>query len=489
MFKRNSKKPCEEAICIIKYVEDILEGKEVSSPNVEYSIHTQLLDQFQKLLNNESITEKSAKSILDIVSSLSNFDVGMSHISYQLMDFASEMESLSESNLAIVEETTASMSQVKESIDQTSVTLNNLSEGSQSLARKNDESIELLSQVEGLKNDVVEDTGIMSEKIQQLVDLAVEVGKIVESVQQIAEQTNLLALNAAIEAARAGEHGRGFAVVAEEIRKLADDTKDNLKGMQQFMDSIQSAAKEGMESLDRTLKSTEEMSGKIELVSNTVGQNVDLLKLAVKDVKDIDNSMEGIRISANEIEQAMESSSQDAEKLSHMTYSIHEDATQSVEFAGQISSIDGKLSSIVEQMFKGLEGGRYSITNEELEEVINKAKKSHQEWLRCLNKIVDEMRIYPIQIDANRCAFGHFYNAIKIDHPEINKLWEKVDFLHHEFHSIGDKVINAVKQNDKSSANKYYNDAVKVSKDMMDILTEVESRISNLGDKGIKVIA
>lgn len=488
MFFKSSRRSCKEAECIIKYVEDTLEGKEVSKPDVEYPIHTQLLGQFQKLLDNEASMSQSAKKILDIVSSLSSFDVGMSHISYQLMDFAGEMASLSESNLAIVEETTASMNQVKESINETSSTLNNLSDESQSLAEKNDESMELLGEVDRLKDNVVQDTGIMSEKIQQLVDLAVEVGKIVESVQKIAEQTNLLALNAAIEAARAGEHGRGFAVVAEEIRKLADDTKDNLEGMQNFVDSIQGAAQEGMESLGRTLESTEEMSEKIELVSGTVGQNVDLLKVVVNDVEVINSSMEGIRIAADEIDQAMEASSNDAERLSHMTHTIHEDAVQSVEFAGQISDIDDQLSTIVNQMFEGLKGGRHSITNEELQEVISKAKNSHVEWLQGLNRIVDEMRIYPIQTNSEKCAFGHFYQAIKIDYPGIVEPWEKIDSLHHEFHLMGDKVIDAVKQNDKYSANEYYNNAVKISKDMLDVLVEVESEISKLMDKGVRVI-
>lgn len=61
----------------------------------------------------------------------------------------------------------------------------------------------------------VADLGVMSQQI----------GQIVEVITGIADQTNLLALNAAIEAARAGEQGRGFAVVAEEVRKLAEQSR------------------------------------------------------------------------------------------------------------------------------------------------------------------------------------------------------------------------------------------------------------------------
>ena len=476
MFKRATQGPCHEAACIVEYVEKYLAGVKAEAPQVAYPLHTKVLNSFQKLLDNERHMSMSAKKILDVLSAISTFDVEMSHITYELIDFAEEMAALSQSNMAIVQETTASMNEVNHSIDLTSRTLQEIADEATILVAKNDESMGLLHEVNQLRENVVHDSDTMGRKIQQLADLANEVGKIVESVQNIADQTNLLALNAAIEAARAGESGRGFAVVAQEIRKLADETKKNLEGMRQFVGRIHNAAREGKESLDNTLTSTGKMSEKIGQVNLTAGQNVEMLKKVMDSVAEIVKHMQGIRVSAEEINKAMESSSKDAERLALMTETIKNEAQVSAKASQKISAIDDELSAVVKEMMEKLKGGAHDLSADEILSIIGKAKIAHGDWLKGLKKIVDEGRLYPLQTNGRKCAFGHFYHAVRIDDPLIAEEWKAIDAIHESFHKTGDKVMEAVKGGNLAEARLIYSEAEKMSRQMFELLEKIEKK-------------
>lgn len=482
------KAPCEEALCVIKSVEDRLNGLEVELPDVQYPIHQNLVKIFEQLLASEEHMSKSSKKMIGLISALSNFDVEMTHSSHKLIEFAREMSTISESNLAIVEEISASMSEVNDTISNTSEVMNSLQESSRVLVLKNDESIARIEEINVLKNDVSKDAALMSEQIKVLVEMAVKVNEIVDGVENIANQTNLLALNAAIEAARAGEAGKGFAVVADEVRKLADGTKTSLGNMRSFVNNIQQAAVSGQSGMENTMNSTAKMHTKLDMISQTIIENVSMLKNTISDVDLITESLGHIKESASQINQAMEASTQDAEKLNLMTQRIQDDATQSADNAKEIARIDDELSGLVREMITALNGGKNAVSNQELLENISKAKAAHANWIKNLSRIVEEMTTYPLQTNSKKCAFGHFYHSMDVSGTVLEDAWRAIDQVHDEFHTSGSKVIEAVEENKPELAKELFLHTKELSQDIFAKLDEVTHIIEGSAAQGVEIL-
>lgn len=479
--------PCHEADDIMDYVDNRMRGKIINKPIVQYSRHIRIADYFDKLFESEESLAESAKKIIDIGASISSFDSEMRYISNMLIDFAKEMSDVSQSNLAIVQQTTASMNGVNETISVATETLNSVSSSSQNLMQSNIEGLEQMKEIGNIKEDVVSNANVMSSKIDYLVEMANKVSDIVKTVEAIAGKTNLLALNASIEAARAGEHGKGFAVVAEEIRKLADDTKINLSGMKSIMNNIHQAAADGKSSMDKTIYETSKMSEKIDTVKVTIQENVSLLDSTVKDIKLLNESMNGISISAYEINKAMEISTKDAEKLTNMTEEIHKSALESSNEATKISKIDSELSDIVKKMLSHLKNSSNSINNKDFIMYMEKSKESHEEWLFNLKRSVNTMKVYPLQLDGTRCAFGHFYYAINVEHPKIISNWKSIEKVHMDFHDFGKKVMDAIKNDNYESAYNYYKQAEEISSKIFKYLEDIIKEVKDIDAAGEQI--
>ncbi|QHT64014.1 methyl-accepting chemotaxis protein [Paenibacillus lycopersici] len=93
---------------------------------------------------------------------------------------------------------------------------------------------------------LIEKTGLteemtrsMVEKVDKLKESTGSIRKILDVLNNITKQTNILSLNATIEAARAGTAGKGFMVVADEIRKLADQSRQSIDVVGQITEAIQ----------------------------------------------------------------------------------------------------------------------------------------------------------------------------------------------------------------------------------------------------------
>jgi len=133
-----------------------------------------------------------------------------------------------------------------------------------------------------------------AETIRRLAAFSDKISEIVDSISEIAFQTNLLALNAAIEAARAGEHGKGFAVVAQEVKKLAEQSKESASSISEILGQIQNQIHDAVSSID---KSTEEVSSgqKVVLVAGESFFSIE------KQIAELSEAVDGITESINSL--------------------------------------------------------------------------------------------------------------------------------------------------------------------------------------------
>ena len=169
---------------------------------------------------------------------------------------------------AVLEELSASMQEISSTLTTISSSAENVGDNVVELAGASKElanyAVDMQSRAEKLEDTAVENkkntseviNGILS-KITQAMEDSKRVDRIndlTDDILSISSQTNLLALNASIEAARAGEAGRGFSVVADEIRKLADSSRETANNIQSINAMVIAAVKELIASSDTIVK-------------------------------------------------------------------------------------------------------------------------------------------------------------------------------------------------------------------------------------------
>lgn len=199
--------------------------------------------------------------------------------SSEIMASVSQLAASSAETATSVGETTTTIEEVKQTAEIANQKAKAVSENAVRTAEISNEGAKSIANtIEGM-NRIRQQMNSIAGLVVRLSDQSQTIGEITASVNELAEQSNLLAVNAAIEAAKAGEQGKGFTVVAQEIKMLADRSKEAtvqirniLREIQKSISSAVMATEEGGKAVDEGLKLTIRSGDSIKTLAESVSQ-------------------------------------------------------------------------------------------------------------------------------------------------------------------------------------------------------------------------
>jgi methyl-accepting chemotaxis protein len=178
---------------------------------------------------------------------------------------------------AAVSETTATVEEVKQTSLLASEKSRAVSDAAQNSARTAADGRRALEDSMKGMASIQEKMEAIASTVVRLSERSHAIGEITATVAGLAEQSNLLAVNAAIEAAKAGEHGRGFAVVAQEVKSLAEQSRQATRQVREILGEIQKSVgaavmitEQGARTVAQGVEQTNQAGDAIRALSDTM---------------------------------------------------------------------------------------------------------------------------------------------------------------------------------------------------------------------------
>ena len=350
-----------DVIMSVSNLEDINYAPENGELN---NIHKRLLEgraDFQKILvntidsvNDVKVIDNTVKANIDEIekahSSISSEVDYVVDASASTADIASEMTKAQEDLTVTISEVSQEASKVVIEIDDCEKKLNCITE---------------------LSNSAIKTSNEVKKKMDKLQELAQYMNEVIDGINAISNQTNLLALNASIEAARAGEVGKGFAVVAEEIRKLADETKNLTANMGTFLERIAEASKNSSVSVDVTVEEMSNINDSIQDVYKITGDNRNSMSTIADSISSLASVSQEISSSMSNLDSQMSNMDEKCRNLKD-DISVLANSSQAIgDIVDPVVRVEEQLSDSIKIAKKMVSDPFYSVDNAQIMEQLN----------------------------------------------------------------------------------------------------------------------
>jgi methyl-accepting chemotaxis protein len=212
-------------------------------------------------------------------------------VTHQIQDGVNLLSSTTSEILAAIAQVAAGASQTASAVTETATTVEQVKQTALVASQKAktvSDSAQVTAQVSHTGEQSVEEAISRMERIREqmesIADSVVKlgeqsraIGEIINTVNDLADQSNLLAVNAAIEAANAGEHGKGFAVVAQEVKNLAEQSKQATAQVRTILSDIQKATnvavmvtEQGTKAVEAGVAQSLEAGGSIRMLAKSM---------------------------------------------------------------------------------------------------------------------------------------------------------------------------------------------------------------------------
>lgn len=411
----------------------------------------------------EAVMDKNISAVMQI----SSLDMILKKQTEDLIEISESVGSATEEIREAAAESSVVAGQVNDQHEDLTKTIVQAAEDTNEVHKKIEAGQQELSLIKNLSEETIAESKEMQKDMDALLGIIQHMNDVISGINSISSQTNLLALNASIEAARAGEAGRGFAVVADEIRQLAEETQKMTANMGEFVEKIKDASQKSAKSVMSTIEALGQVTEKIGNVWEINDENQ-------RHVSHVNDSISSLAAVSEEISSSMIEMETQSVNIKNQCVTLEEgmahlrDVSKKMKQATEpVIAIEKMLDEATKQLGDMTDDAFFRMEYKEFAKYMDKAIEAHQNWLGNLEQMVRTNSIVPLQFDAAKCGFGHFYYAMTPKTPEIREIWKQVESKHKKFHSYGKEVKDAIMNEDYMAAERKYNEAAQYSKELI----------------------